>query len=177
MWDLTEHVQNSEDQNRTLSKTFSKHLTHYVKTVTVHTHLTDHFDDYFKLKNEVEISILTLRVSTQIVCSIKDFLNILCSKISFTNSVLCLCFKHFLHLKWYWQGLDWFFKHLHIKYWQRISVRSREQWQQQQSVFITFFSRWWWEQSCCRKWHWRWRCCCLYTLSSESCAEDVCSFF
>ena len=127
MWDLIRCVQNNENQNKILSKTLLKHSAYYIKTVTVHTHLTDHFDNYFKLKNEVKISILTLRVSTQIAHSIKDLLNILCSEISFANSALYLHFKHFLHLKWCWQGLSWSFKHLHIKYWQRISVRSREQ--------------------------------------------------
>ena len=126
--DLAEHVQNSEDSDRTLSETLLKHSAHYVKTVTVHTHLTDYFDSHFKLKNEVKIDILTLRVSTQIAHSIKDFLNILCSEISFTNSALCLHFKCFLHSKWCWLSLDWSFKHLHIKYWWRISVRDRWQW-------------------------------------------------
>ena len=129
MWDLTECVQNDEDQNRTLSKTLLKYFTCYFKTVTVHTHLTDHFDSYFKLKNKVKISILTLKVFTQIVCSIENLLNILYSEISFTNSALYLHFKFFLHLKWYWLDLDWSFKHLYIKYWWRISVRDREQWQ------------------------------------------------
>ena len=142
MWDLTEHVQNSEDQNRTLNETLLRCSAHYIKTVTVHTHFADYFDSHFKLKNEVEISILTLRVSMQIVCSIKDLFDILCSEISFANSALCLCFKHFLHLKQHWQGLDWSFKHLHIKYWWRIFIRSREQWQQQQFIFITFSLRW-----------------------------------
>ena len=84
---------------KTLNKTLLKYFTHYIKTVTVHMHLTDCFNSHFKLKNEVEISILTLRVSTQIVHNIKDFFNILCSEISFTNSALYLHFKCFLHLK------------------------------------------------------------------------------
>ena len=175
MQNLTECVQNSEDQNETLSETLSKHSAYYIKTVTVHTHLTDHFDSHFKLKNEVKIRILTLRVSTQIVCSIEDLLNVLCSEISFTNSALYLCFKCFLHLKQCWLSLSWSFKHLCIKYWWRISVRDRWQWQWWQSVFITLFSKWWWEWWCCRKQHWKWRHCCFYMLSSESCAEDVCS--
>ena len=129
MWDLTEHVQNSEDQNRTLSETLLKYFTHYVKTVTVYMHLTDHFNSYYKLKNEVEISILTLRMSTQIVCSIKDLLNVFHFKISFTNLALYLCFKCFLHLKQHWLNLNWSFKHLYIKYWWRVSVKCREQWQ------------------------------------------------
>ena len=128
LWDLVEHVQNSEASDRTLSEMLLRHSACYIKTVTVHTHLTDYFDSHFKLKNEVKISILTLRVSTQIVCSIKDFLNVLHSEISFTNSALCLYFKHFLHLKWCWLSLSWSFKHLCIKYWQRISVEDRWQW-------------------------------------------------
>ena len=123
------------------SKLTLRHFTHYVKTVTVHTHLTDYFDDHFKLKNKVEISILTLEVSTQIVCSIKNFLNVLHSEVSFTNSALYLCFNCFLHLKQHWLGLGWSFKHLHTEYQWRVSVRDKWQWQQWQFIFITIFSK------------------------------------
>ena len=54
-----------------------RYFAHYIKTVTVYTHLTDYFNDYLKLKNKVKVSIFNLEVSIQIAHSIEDFLNIL----------------------------------------------------------------------------------------------------
>lgn len=62
LWDLAAQVKKSDDVSEELIKALTRWLKHYIKIVTVHTCVTDRFSSHFKLKNKIEVEILSLNV-------------------------------------------------------------------------------------------------------------------
>lgn len=61
-----------------------------MKTVTAYTHLIKHFSEHIKLKNEVEVKILILRILIKIAHNFEGIFNVIYSEMSFIKHALYL---------------------------------------------------------------------------------------